>query len=94
MALLGFQVGTWNCATACTTHARVANPIVVQQTPQNNDQCGWIGVQVSPMTAAFAESLDMAEPCVAIFDQPQLGSPQPPRGSAALKRQAEIFGGP
>jgi hypothetical protein len=62
--------------------------------PQNNDLCGWIGAQVSPMTAAFAERLDMAEPCGAIFDQPQLGSPQPPRGSAALKRQAEIFGGP
>jgi serine protease Do len=37
--------------------------------------CGWIGVAVSPMTAAFADSLGMAAPYGAIFDQPQAGSP-------------------
>jgi serine protease Do len=34
-----------------------------------------MGVQVSPMTAAFAESLGMAEPYGAIFDRPEPGSP-------------------
>jgi serine protease Do len=39
--------------------------------------CGWIGVQVSPMTRAFADSLGMVEPYGAIFGQPK------PGGSAA-----------
>ena len=34
-----------------------------------------MGVAVSPMTAAFAESLGMAEPYGAIFEQPEPGSP-------------------
>lgn len=37
-------------------------------------QCGWIGVQVRPMTAAFARSLGMAVPYGAIFEQPLQGS--------------------
>ncbi len=37
--------------------------------------CGWIGVAVSPMTAAFASSLGMVEPYGAIFEQPEPGSP-------------------
>jgi hypothetical protein len=37
--------------------------------------CGWIGVQVRPMTSAFADSLGMVEPYGAIFDQPEPGSP-------------------
>jgi serine protease Do len=37
--------------------------------------CGWIGVAVSPMTAAFANSLGMVEPYGAIFEQPEPGSP-------------------
>ena len=37
--------------------------------------CGWIGVQVSPMTAAFADSLGMTEIYGAIFDRPEPGSP-------------------
>src|SRR5262249_26472234 len=37
--------------------------------------CGWIGVQVSPMTAAFADSLRMTEIYGAIFDRPEPGSP-------------------
>jgi len=35
--------------------------------------CGWIGVQVSPMTRAFADSLATVEPYGAIFDQPEAG---------------------
>src|SRR6516162_6176751 len=46
-----------------------------QEKHQGDDVCGWIGVSVSPMTAAFAESLGMAEPYGAIFDQPEQGSP-------------------
>jgi serine protease Do len=37
--------------------------------------CGWIGVAVSPITAAFANSLGMVEPYGAIFEQPESGSP-------------------
>jgi hypothetical protein len=33
----------------------------VQDTQQGPPWCGWIGVQVSPMTPAFADSLGMAE---------------------------------
>jgi serine protease Do len=41
----------------------------------NEDACGWIGVAVSPITKAFADSLGMTEPYGAIFDRPQPGSP-------------------
>jgi S1-C subfamily serine protease len=37
--------------------------------------CGWIGVDVRPITKPFAESLGMTEPYGAIFDRPQPGSP-------------------
>ena len=37
--------------------------------------CGWIGIQVRPMTAAYAVSLGMAVPYGAIFDRPDPGSP-------------------
>jgi C-terminal processing protease CtpA/Prc len=39
------------------------------------DPCGWIGVAVSPMTSAFANSLGMVQPYGAIFEQPEPGSP-------------------
>ena len=50
-ALLGFHVGIWGYATSYTTHACVAHATVVEQVQKNNDFCGWMGVQVSPMTA-------------------------------------------
>jgi serine protease Do len=37
--------------------------------------CGWIGVGVQPMTTAFADSLGMAAPYGAIFENPEAGSP-------------------
>jgi hypothetical protein len=37
--------------------------------------CGWIGVHVSPITRAFADTLGMVEPYGAIFGQPKPGSP-------------------
>jgi serine protease Do len=74
--LLGFQVCTWGCVPGgITTHSDVAHATVVQQAPKDHNPCGWIGVGVSPMTAAFAESLGMAEPYGAIFDRPEPGSP-------------------
>jgi S1-C subfamily serine protease len=41
----------------------------------NEAVCGWIGVDVRPITKPFAESLGMTEPYGAIFDRPQPGSP-------------------
>ena len=37
--------------------------------------CGWIGVEVRPITKPFADSLGMTEPYGAIFEQPQKKSP-------------------
>jgi serine protease Do len=45
--------------------------------------CGWIGVAVSPMTRAFADSLGMAEPYGAIFEQPEPESPAAHEGIQA-----------
>jgi serine protease Do len=42
---------------------------------QSPAMCGWIGVEVRPMTKAFAESLGMTELYGGIFDQPEAGSP-------------------
>jgi serine protease Do len=74
-AIFGFLVGTWDGAMSCTTYANVADAAVVQQMPSEDSSCGWIGVTVRPMTAAYAGSLGMAEPYGAIFDQPKPGSP-------------------
>jgi serine protease Do len=65
----------WDYATSYTAHAYVAHAAVVQEKQKGNDLCRWMGVAVSPMTAAFAESLGMAEPYGAIFEQPEPGSP-------------------
>jgi serine protease Do len=84
--LLAFQViSAWDCATSCSTQAGVAHPRLVQQTATN--PCGWIGVRVSPMTAAFADSLGMAEPYGAIFDRPEPGSP----AAAAGIQQGDVL---
>jgi S1-C subfamily serine protease len=45
------------------------------QAQQAPGVCGWIGVLVSPITAAFADSLGMTEIYGAIFDRPEPGSP-------------------
>jgi serine protease Do len=45
--------------------------------------CGWIGVAVSPITPAFADSLGMAEPYGAIFERPEPGSPAAHEGIQA-----------
>ena len=46
-------------------------------------QCGWIGVGVSPVSKAMAESLGMDVPYGAIFDSPEPGGP-----AAAAKIEA------
>jgi hypothetical protein len=52
----------------------VAQPDV-QHEQEASSLCGWIGVRVGPMTAGFANSLGMAEPYGAIFEEPESGSP-------------------
>jgi serine protease Do len=74
-ALLGFHVAMWDYAKSYSAHAYAANATVVQGKQKGTDLCGWMGVAVSPMTAAFAESLGMAEPYGAIFERPEPDSP-------------------
>jgi membrane-associated protease RseP (regulator of RpoE activity) len=75
IGLPGFHVSILVYATSYTAHAYTANATVVEETQKRIDLCGWMGVAVSPMTAAFAQSLGMAEPYGAIFDRPEPGSP-------------------
>jgi serine protease Do len=93
-ALLGFHVGFLVYATPYTAHAHAAHATVVQEKQKGNDLCGWMGVAVSPMTAAFAESLGMAEPYGAIFDQPEPGSPAATAGIEQGDVLTEINGSP
>jgi len=60
------------CGFALSGEARTPAPAVQAQ---GLDPCGSIGVNVSPMTAAFANSLGMTETYGAIFEQPEPGSP-------------------
>jgi serine protease Do len=61
------------CCFSLPGQTRPAGPAV--RIAQASDACGWIGVAVTPMTRAFADSLGMAEPYGAIFAQPEPGSP-------------------
>jgi hypothetical protein len=58
--------------------------LVAQHSEEGGPICGWIGVEVRPMTRPFADSLGMTELYGAIFDRPQ------PDGPAA---QAKIQAG-
>jgi serine protease Do len=62
IALIACAAGAWPLA-AKAQHSPSARP------------CGWIGVQVSPMTRAFGNSLGMTELYGGIFKQPLPGSP-------------------
>ena len=73
-ASLAVHAGVWLTVTSYAAHARAADTVLVQQN-RDSDVCGWIGVGVSPMTRAFADSLGMAEPYGAIFDLPEPESP-------------------
>ena len=65
----------------------VANTTALQATENSKDPCGCIGVTISPMTPAFADSLGMVEPYGAIFDQPEPGSP----AAAAGIQQGDVL---
>jgi C-terminal processing protease CtpA/Prc len=75
LGLLGLHLGVWPHAMSPTAYTRGASATTVQENHDRTDLCGWMGVRVSPMTAAFAASLGMATPYGAIFDQPEAGSP-------------------
>jgi S1-C subfamily serine protease len=60
----------WSIATIA--QAQQTTP---EQRLQSRADCGWAGVQVSPMTTPFAGSLGFTESYGAIFDQPEPGSP-------------------
>jgi len=75
LVLLGFHFDIWQHAMSHTAHTHTATATAAQETPEGRDLCGWMGVHVSPMTTAFAESLGMAAPYGAIFDRPEAGSP-------------------
>jgi membrane-associated protease RseP (regulator of RpoE activity) len=62
------------CGGALPTKARPPGPSA-QHLRNRPVFCPWIGVTVSPMTQAFADSLGMAQPYVAIFVQPKPHSP-------------------
>ena len=53
-----------------------------------------MGVQVRPMTRAFAASLGMAVPYGAIFDEPEPGSPAANAGIQAYDVLTSINGSP
>jgi S1-C subfamily serine protease len=64
------------------------------QHPAKPPICGWMGVGVRPMTAAFADSLGMTEPYGAIFDRPGPGSPAANAGIEAGDVVTAINGTP
>jgi len=75
--------------------ATISWPLVAYaQHPAEPLVCGWMGVKVSPMTAAFADSLGMTEPYGAIFDRPQPGSPAANAGIEAGDAVTAINGTP
>jgi serine protease Do len=90
-ALLGLDIGILGCAASYAAHPHFADATGMhgnqQEKHQGDNVCGWIGVAVSPMTAAFAESLGMVEPYGAIFDQPEPGSP----AAAANIEQGDVL---
>jgi serine protease Do len=74
-ASLAVHAGVWLTAPSYAAHAHAADSALVQQNRDSPDVCGWVGVAVSPMTKAFADSLGMVEPYGAIFDLPEPESP-------------------
>jgi S1-C subfamily serine protease len=81
------------CGFVPADQTRAGTPRV-QHARQGGASCGWIGVRVSPMTRAFADSLGMAEPYGAIFDQPEPGSPAAIAGIQAGDVVTAINGSP
>jgi S1-C subfamily serine protease len=73
MALDG-HIPMWRI-TELRSAADATNPAINEHEQRGRNACGWIGVQVRPMTKLFAASLGMAVPHGAIFEQPEGGSP-------------------
>ena len=82
-----------SCGFVPADQNRVGTP-TLQHARQGDAVCGWIGVKVSPMTRAFADSLGMAEPYGAIFDQPEAASPAAIAGIQAGDVITAINGSP
>ena len=82
--ICGFVLPGQARPSAPLAHAVQAGPVF----------CGWIGVPVSSMTRAFADSLGMAEPYGAIFGQPKPGSPAAQAGIEAGDVITAINGAP
>jgi predicted metalloprotease with PDZ domain len=61
---------------------------------QRFDPCGWMGVQVRPMTPAFAASLGMVESYGAVFNQPEAKGPAANAGIQAGEVLTTINGSP
>ncbi len=80
------------CGLVTPGHAQLSGPPA--RHAQGAAVCGWIGVQVSPMTRAFADSLGMAEPYGAIFDLPEAGSPAAQAGIQAGDVITSVNGSP
>src|SRR5262252_9275369 len=68
--------------------------VAQQEGPEALPSCGWIGVQVRPITAPFAASLGMVAPYGAIFDRPEAGSPAAEAGIEAGDVITAINGAP
>jgi serine protease Do len=81
------------CGLVLPCQARPSGPIAhhAQKAPVF---CGWIGVNVRPMTRPFADSLGMVKPYGAIFAQPRLGSPAAQAGIEAGDVITAVNGAP
>jgi serine protease Do len=60
---------------AILTAIPTATADTLMQQQNVSDECSFLGVQVRPITAAFAASLGMAEAYGAIFEQPEPNGP-------------------
>jgi C-terminal processing protease CtpA/Prc len=94
LALLGLHLVISQHAMPHTAYTYGTTATTVQENHDRTDFCGWMGVHVSPMTAAFADSLGMAAPYGAIFDQPEAGSPAATAGIAQGDVLTAINGSP
>jgi S1-C subfamily serine protease len=94
LGLLGLHLGIWQHAISPSAYSYGATATTVQENHDRTDLCGWMGVRVSPMTAAFAQSLGMTAPYGAIFDQPEAGSPAATAGIAQGDVLTTINGSP